>query len=34
MNGLTHCVGAGLSVVGLILLVIEACTPVRPSAPR
>ncbi|HMM39932.1 MAG TPA: hemolysin III family protein [Desulfovibrio sp.] len=30
MNGLTHCVGAGLSVVGLILLVIEACTPVRP----
>lgn len=30
MNGLTHCIGAGLSVLGLVLLILKAAAPVKP----
>jgi hemolysin III len=30
MNGLTHCIGAGLSVLGLVLLILKSAAPARP----
>ncbi len=30
VSGLTHCIGAALAVIGLVLLIYKSCNPVKP----